>query len=447
MAKSHIFSDAKRTRTRGLVALATAALILATVPGLSCKRNGAKAPGTAGEAPEGPLDSGWPRLYTIDGNEILLQQPQIDEWRDYSTLFVRLAATVKLKGPEEAVAGVVELKAATVTDHEARLVTMYRPEITAVRFPDAPPDLAAKLEGAVRSVTPARDITEISLDRVLAYVEQGQAKEEGVAVNLEPPPIFYSDREAILISFLGPPRFSPIEGTGLEFGLNTNWDVIRDPATGRAYLLYIGSWLMTDDILTGSWGPAGTLPADMKKLPKDEAWDRVRQSVPGQPPASVPRVFVSERPGEVIITAGRPQFRPIPGTNLAAVSNSENTLFYHQVDGQFYFLAAGRWFRAPDLAGPWTAATRSLPADFAAIPKGDPSADILASVPGTDEARDAVLLASIPTKAVVNRSEAQPEVSYDGEPDFEPIEKTLRQVRGQHGQRRFHRRVDLLHLL
>ncbi len=425
MNRTRFLANFMGTRRRGVAGLAMAAFLLAIVSGASCGRQGTKgtgAPETA--AANGPLDSGWPRLYTNDGNEITLQQPQVDEWRNYTTLFARLAVTVKLKGSKETLAGVVELKAATVTDHEARLVTMYRPEITAVRFPDVPPEIAAELEKAVRSVSPARDYTEIALDRVLAYVEQGQVKEEGVAVNLEPPPIFYSDREAILISFLGPPRFSPIEGTGLEFGLNTNWDVIREPATGRCYLLDRGSWLATDDLLKGSWGPAGTLPAAMKNLPKDEAWDRVRSSVPGQPPASVPRIFVSQRPGEVIITAGRPKFRPIPGTNLAAVSNSENTLFYHQVDGQFYFLAAGRWFRASDLAGPWTAATRSLPADFAAIPKDDPSADILASVPGTEEAQDAVLLASIPKTAVVNRSEAQPEVRYDGEPEFEPIEKT-----------------------
>jgi len=424
MTRTRFFTNFMGTRRRGFAGLAMAAFIMAIMSSASCGRQATKETGTPEAAASGPFDEGWPRLYTIDGNEILLQQPQVDEWRNYTTLFARLAVTVKLKGAPEALAGVIELKAATVTDHEARLVTMYKPEITAVRFPDVPAETAAELEKAVRSITPARDYTEISLDRVLAYVEQGQAREEGVAVNLEPPPIFYSDREAILISFLGPPRFSPIEGTGLEFGLNTNWDVIREPATGRVYLLDRGSWFMTDDLLKGTWGPAGALPGDMKKLPKDEAWDRVRSSVPGQPPASVPRIFVSQRPGEVIITAGRPQFRPIPGTNLAAVSNSENTLFYHQVDGQFYFLAAGRWFRASDLAGPWSAATRSLPADFAGIPKDDPSADILASVPGTEEAQDAVLLASIPKTAVVNRSEAQPEVRYDGEPEFEPIEKT-----------------------
>jgi len=429
MTQSRFFTISVVTRPRGFVNLAAVALILAVVLSVWNSPAGANqaAPAKNTTAPTDSTatearDEGWPRLYTIDGNEIMLHQPQIDEWRNYTTLVARLAASVKLKGAKEPAVGVVELKAATVTNHETRLVTLYKPEITAVRFPGVTPDTAVALEKAVRSVPPARDHTEIALDRVLAYVEQG--RDEGVQVNLDPPPIFYSDREAILVSFLGEPRFSPIEGTGLEFGLNTNWDVFRDTKTGRNYLLYRGSWLMSDDLLKGNWEPAKKLPADMKKLPKDEAWERVSKSVPGEPLTSVPRVFVSERAGEVIITEGRPTFRPIPDTNLSSISNSENTLFYHQVDGHFYFMAAGRWFSAPELTGPWTAATKSLPVDFAAIPKNDPSADILASVPGTQEAQDAVFLASIPKTGVVNRSEAKAEVSYDGEPEFQPIEKT-----------------------
>jgi hypothetical protein len=424
MTQLRFFTNSAGTRERSFVGLAAAALIVALVLSVQCHGTGAAEKAKTADAASTPLDKGWPRLYTIGGNEITLHQPQIDEWRDYNTLFARLAVAVKPKGAKEPTLGVVELKAKTVTDHEKRLVTMYKPEITAVRFQDVDPETAAALEKTVRSVPPAREYTEIALDRVVAYVEQGQAKEEGVEVNLDPPPIFYSDREAILIAFLGAPRFSPIEGTGLEFGLNTNWDVIRDKATGQNYLLYRDGWLMTADLLKGSWEQVKKLPDDMKKLPKDEAWERVSKSVPGKKLSSIPRVFVSETPGEMIITEGRPKFRTISGTKLSAVSNSENSLFYHSGDSNFYFMAAGRWFRAKDLTGPWTAATKSLPPDFAAIPKKDPSADILASVPGTDEARDAVLLASIPKIGVVIRSEAKAVVTYDGEPDFQPIDST-----------------------
>jgi len=47
-------------------------------------------------------------------------------------------------------------------------------------------------------------------------------------------------------------------------------------------------------------------------------------------------------------------------------------------------------------------------------------------VPGTVQATDAVMLAQIPTTAIVNKKEAEAKVdlSYDGEPKFAPIEKT-----------------------
>jgi hypothetical protein len=43
-----------------------------------------------------------------------------------------------------------------------------------------------------------------------------------------------------------------------------------------------------------------------------------------------------------------------------------------------------------------------VPADFARIPDNDPSAFVKASVPGTIEAKDAVLLASVPVTTVVD---------------------------------------------
>jgi hypothetical protein len=65
-----------------------------------------------------------------------------------------------------------------------------------------------------------------------------------------------------------------------------------------------------------------------------------------------------------------------------------------------------------------------LPKDFALIPDGDPSDFVKASVPGTDAARDAVLLASIPNTTVVELSEKPIEVEYLGAPKFSAIEGT-----------------------
>ena len=86
------------------------------------------------------------------------------------------------------------------------------------------------------------------------------------------------------------------------------------------------------------------------------------------------------------------------------------------------YLVAGRWFSAPTFDGPWTFATPTLPDDFTRIPLDHPRSRVLASVPGTRQAIEAVLLAQIPETARVKRSEAQaPEVAYQGQPQFEPI--------------------------
>jgi hypothetical protein len=79
-----------------------------------------------------------------------------------------------------------------------------------------------------------------------------------------------------------------------------------------------------------------------------------------------------------------------------------------------------------DLQGPWTYATPDLPADFAKIPLSSPASAILATVPGTEEAKDAVLLAQVPTTMTVNAKEAatKVKVAYAGDPKFEPIKGT-----------------------
>ena len=90
-----------------------------------------------------------------------------------------------------------------------------------------------------------------------------------------------------------------------------------------------------------------------------------------------------------------------------------------------YYLVSGRWFTAPDFNGPWTFATPNLPDDFKKIPLSHERSRVLASVPGTDQAAEAVLLAQIPETARVDKKQVKaPEVQYQGEPQFQPIEQT-----------------------
>lgn len=92
---------------------------------------------------------------------------------------------------------------------------------------------------------------------------------------------------------------------------------------------------------------------------------------------------------------------------------------------QFYALLAGRWFRASSLEGPWEwVPGEQLSEDFSRIPPDSPKGHVLASIPGTVQAREAVIANQIPQTATVRRSEAKLDVKYDGPPQFQPIEGT-----------------------
>jgi hypothetical protein len=106
------------------------------------------------------------------------------------------------------------------------------------------------------------------------------------------------------------------------------------------------------------------------------------------------------------------------------VANTDSELIFNPAEKQYYLLAAGRWFKAGALTGPWSAASASLPADFKAIPEDSDAGDVLVSVPGTPAAQEAVILASIPEKATINRTEVTINVTYDGEPKLKPVEGT-----------------------
>ncbi len=166
----------------------------------------------------------------------------------------------------------------------------------------------------------------------------------------------------------------------------------------------------------------------MSKVPQDKQWSALKKVIPPSAKSGgvTPAVFYSDKPAEVILFDGQPVYAQIPGTQLTYATNTNSVVFVFTPTQQFYYLTAGRWFSAMDLQGPWTYATSDLPADFAKIPPSSPASGILASVPGTDEAKDAVLLAQVPTTMTVKPAEAQAKVKveYGGDPKFEPIKGT-----------------------
>ncbi len=162
----------------------------------------------------------------------------MDSWRGYTNLHFRCAIAVKGVTAQERF-GVAEIEAVTVTDQVNRFVALV-PVQREVRFPNTSAADLAALRQAVDRLRPPGEAITISLDRVIACLNPDQhPTAPAVPVNLDPPRIFYSRQPALLLSFLGEPRWVGVETNrnDLQVALNANWLVLFEPARQQYYLL------------------------------------------------------------------------------------------------------------------------------------------------------------------------------------------------------------------
>ena len=370
-------------------------------------------------------DRGWPRGYNLPSEgQIVLFEPQIASWDDQKHAVALAAVSYVAKGAEKPVIGTIKIETDTLVSPEQRLVKFSTLKITEANFQSLPKEQTQEIVKEIEKNIPDEDRI-ISLDRVLAYLDKSTIRPKNVTgIKSDPPRLYVSKIPAILVSFDGEPIWSPIKDNELKFAVNTNWDVFQHGPTGMFYLRNDTAWFKSTS-LTGAWSSAGKLPDSFSKLPDDENWKDVRANLHDTPIKRLPSVLVTTDPAELILLDGEPNYIPVPGTQLLWVSNTESDLFRLGKDGAFYYLVAGRWFKAPDLYGPWTFATPELPEEFKQISVEHPRSRVLASVPGTQQAAEAVLLAQVPQIARVNKKDlTAPEVNYNGEPEYEVIQGT-----------------------
>jgi hypothetical protein len=372
-----------------------------------------------------PPDPGWPRQRTNEQGRLVYYQPQVDEWKTFKELNFRMAFTFTPKGQKDVV-GIIVLQAQTDVDVDEHSVLLSNFKITEVTLPSVAAEKKPAVDQLVRSFLPPDHTVVMSLDRLVATVEKSQAAPLSVTVQNDPPTIFVSNTPAILLSVEGEPVRADIAATSLGFVINSNFPLFFEKQAAKEYYLYSGEQWLKAASLEGPWALAPRLPAEMYKVSSDPKWKEMEKPIlslsgKGKPPT----VFYTNKTAEVILFKGDPSYAQIPGTQLSYATNTDADLFVYNPTKDYYYLAAGRWFRATNLKGPWTYSGAELPPDFATIPEDNPAARVLVSVPGTDEAKDAVLLAQVPTTAVVDPKVAeQAKVTYNGKPEFKAIPGT-----------------------
>ncbi len=371
-------------------------------------------------------DPGWPRKLVKPGGTVIIYQPQVDDWQSFTDIKWRSAFQLTPTAGKQIV-GAASFEATTEVNTDTHMVFLFNIQVLNTYFPSLDPATSAQMDQLFRTFVPLT--LNASLDRLVAYMPKPQSVKT-VDLNNTPPLIYVSYAPAILLGIDGQPVLADLPHTNLKSAVNTTWPLFQDKSNSQYYLLVNNIWLVAGD-LQGPWSRTMNIPRDLKKLPDSGKFADVLKSVPPPQVSNpiIPGVFYATSPAEVILFDGRPSYTSISGTQLVFANNTNSPVFVYSPTQSYYYLAAGRWFSAPSLQGPWTFASLNLPADFANIPLTSPASAILASVPGTNEATDAVLIAQIPTTMILNptTAAAQANVTYTGAPQFAPIEGTTLQ--------------------
>lgn len=374
----------------------------------------------------------WPKVInTGDGTQIKVYQPEPESFKG-NTLMFRSAISVLEKGTTEPVFGAFWANAKVSTDRDNRTLTINSLDVTSIRIPAIQgQDSIDYIDDALETNFPSA-AGPISLDEIVATLNQNQQEAKlSQGISNTPPKVMFVTQPSMLVLIDGEPKLQYNKDLKLEAVVNTPFTIVKSD-NGQFFLYGSKHWYISNSA-TGPYSyTGGVVPDNIKNVEQLIISNAQKNNSDNTRPATstgndvIPNIIVSTVPAELLQAKGEPNFTPIQGTNLLYMSNSDNDIFMDENSQQYFVLISGRWFKTKNLnSNSWNyIASDQLPSDFANIPPGSPKDDVLASVAGTDAARDAVMDAQIPQTAKVDRNTATTTVTYDGRPKFTDIEGT-----------------------
>jgi hypothetical protein len=367
----------------------------------------------------------WPKEFTSTQGKIVLYQPQPQKF-DGNKVSGVMAFSLLTTAKKEPYFGALFFDARLLVDRDTRKYALDKLDIPNLKFSGKPEGLnEEKVKASIIDEVESWDMKG-SLDELIATVEEfNMANTKNENFRNDPPVFIYTNTPSVLIMIDGEPKMQDIQNTDLRHVANTGY-VIFENKSDRKFYLFGGEIWYAAQAIKGPWQVTKNVPSDIKKLldqNKEAAKSagKVEQTGKETPPA----IVVATVPTELIQTKGEAEWKKYDSAAIEYADNTEDNLF--RIGSTFYILKSGRWFSSALLANGWKyLPADQLPKEFAKIPSGSPKDIILSSVPGTVEARDALLDAQVPQTATVDRKTAGKDikVQYDGKPQFEKIEGT-----------------------
>lgn len=366
----------------------------------------------------------WPREILIEDVTVTLYQPQLESFQE-DIIEGRMAVSMKPK-KADLTFGAILFKAYVKTDLDERIVELESIDIIQTRFPDVEKEKVDRFARLLEDKIEGSSVT-MSLDRLLASMKIIEDQRDlSDNLNNNPPLIYYRQNSAVLVMIDGDPIFDKTEDNDIEYVVNTPYFLVKDKKTGLHYLRGGKFWYSSKQATSG-WSDLEKVPANIFKMsekamegykPEDDSLMMTLEEAP--------ELIVSTRPAELIVVDGQPDYKSIEGTSLLYVDNSESDIIMDISSQEHYILLAGRWYYSKSLnAGDWKfREPDDLPDDFSRIPSGSDMANVRSNVPGTEDAKMAVLEQTIPQTATVDRKTATVEVNYDGDPQFTKVTGT-----------------------
>ncbi|WP_456460155.1 hypothetical protein [Reichenbachiella sp.] len=359
----------------------------------------------------------WPAQINSSKGTVTMYQPQPESLKG-DQLESRAAISIKLKDETELVFGAIWLTSYLEIDRDQRLATLLSAKVNDIRLPEVFDSTKIDVLKSFIETEMLQWDFEMNYDELLATLENIDVTGNQSFDN-SAPKIIFRESGAILIVIDGEPKFKSLE-KNYEQLINAPAFILKKKTK---YFLYGGDmWFQSKDEMK-TWSRLKNPPTQLKMI-KNEYYKNPQDPLTIKPDIA-PEIIIADRPTELVITEGPVQFSPIPKTKLLFVENTGSDLFLDINTQSYYILLSGRWFSANSLDGPWQyVAADQISEEFAKIPESSIKGDVLASVPGTQAAKEALLDASIPETAAIERGLATASVVYDGDPKFETIEDT-----------------------
>lgn len=367
----------------------------------------------AATAPQS-LSMNWPKNLQLNDQELTFYQPQIQSLENNHLSFQMALAMTDSSGNKTHY-GSLQASCRLDIDKNENLAICNNVAISNLQFPN---DQENQAQWSDRL---KQQIAGKSFSLSLSSISAGLAVTEAAKVHGNPnfdftaPEVLVAFKPTALVTIDGTPQLRPVENTSLMRVINTPFIIILDTKTG-VYYLKAGQVWMQAKAINGAWSKISSLPDSIAKIDKEQA--QAKQTGSEKP---VEAVIVSTKPASLIQVDGKPEFSPVEGTSLLYVSNTQDQVFLKIKSQEYFALISGRWYRSErfDANSKWVyVAPSDLPDAFRNIPADSDKAGVLASVPGSDEAQEAVIKNQIPQTAVVKRSEAKLTVKYDGKAQF-----------------------------